>query len=92
MREVSDVVLDRALYLWFSQRRFKTDPILGCAKNPWNLTRKSLKSSREFIGSRFCGVYFWQKTTKKVLLALAEKLNMKDACYPKRWTHLKDRA
>ncbi|GFW97019.1 jerky-like protein [Trichonephila clavipes] len=29
MRETDDVLLDLALYLWFSQRRSKGDPILG---------------------------------------------------------------
>ncbi|PRD35589.1 UNVERIFIED_CONTAM: Jerky-like protein [Trichonephila clavipes] len=29
MREANDVALDRALYLWFSQRRSKGDPISG---------------------------------------------------------------
>ncbi|PRD23631.1 UNVERIFIED_CONTAM: hypothetical protein NCL1_45867 [Trichonephila clavipes] len=29
MREANDVVLDRALYMWFSQRRSKGDPISG---------------------------------------------------------------
>ncbi|GFU77073.1 hypothetical protein TNCV_1701551 [Trichonephila clavipes] len=36
MRKVKEVVLDRALYLWFSQRRSKSDPISGpllCEKN-----------------------------------------------------------
>ncbi|GFS83539.1 jerky-like protein [Trichonephila clavipes] len=40
MREVKDVVLDRALYLWFSQRRSKSDPISGpllCEKKTWKL-------------------------------------------------------
>ncbi|GFU50046.1 hypothetical protein TNCV_4933932 [Trichonephila clavipes] len=29
MREANDVVFNRALYLWFSQRRSKGDPISG---------------------------------------------------------------
>ncbi|GFW64110.1 jerky-like protein [Trichonephila clavipes] len=36
-REANDIVLDRALYLWFSQRRSKGDPISGlllCEKAP----------------------------------------------------------
>ncbi|GFW80100.1 jerky-like protein [Trichonephila clavipes] len=40
-REANDVFLDRALYLWFSQRRSKRNPISGSLlrEKLWNLTR-----------------------------------------------------
>ncbi|GFY19893.1 hypothetical protein TNCV_2145861 [Trichonephila clavipes] len=46
MREANDVVFDRALYLWFSQRNSKGDPILGPL-----LCEKALELNEKLGGS-----------------------------------------
>ncbi|GFX29527.1 hypothetical protein TNCV_4776011 [Trichonephila clavipes] len=46
MREVNDAVLDRALYLWFSQRRSKGDLISGTL-----LCEKSLEVNEKLGGA-----------------------------------------
>ncbi|GFV35504.1 jerky protein homolog-like [Trichonephila clavipes] len=46
MREANDVVLDRALYLWFSQRRSKEDPTSGPL-----LCEKALELNEKLGGS-----------------------------------------
>ncbi|GFU49893.1 hypothetical protein TNCV_4686531 [Trichonephila clavipes] len=43
MRETNDIVLDCALYLWFSQRKNKGDPILGSL-----LCEKALELKEKF--------------------------------------------
>ncbi|GFV43958.1 jerky-like protein [Trichonephila clavipes] len=46
MREANNVVLDRALYLWFSQRRSKGNPISGSL-----LSEKALEFNEKLNGS-----------------------------------------
>ncbi|GFS83491.1 jerky-like protein [Trichonephila clavipes] len=43
-REANDVVIDLALYLWFSQRRSKSDPLL---------CEKALELNEKFDGSAY---------------------------------------